>query len=99
MFDYFKAQGLNNLIWVWTSETGDADWYPGDQYVDIVGRDLYGKTAAECVSQYQAIAEEADDNFSVDFDCALVIPLNCLFVLAAVRLCCTTIIFSSLNLM
>ena len=42
MFDYFKAQGLNNLIWVWTSETGDADWYPGDAYVDIIGRDLYG---------------------------------------------------------
>ena len=61
MVDYFKAQGLNNLIWVWTSETGDADWYPGDQYVDIVGRDLYGKTAAECVSQYQAIAEEYND--------------------------------------
>lgn len=33
--------GLNNLIWVWTSEPGDAAWYPGDQYVDIVGRDIY----------------------------------------------------------
>lgn len=33
MFDYFKAQGLDNLIWVWTTETGDADWYPGDEYV------------------------------------------------------------------
>lgn len=35
--------GLDNLIWVWTSdEAGDAlDWYPGDAYVDIVGRDYY----------------------------------------------------------
>ncbi|WP_455589234.1 glycosyl hydrolase [Bacteroides rodentium] len=55
MFDYFKAQGLDNLIWVWTTETGDDDWYPGDQYVDIVGRDLYGNDAADCVSQYSSI--------------------------------------------
>lgn len=33
--------GLKNLIWVWTSEPNDQDWYPGDQYVDIIGRDLY----------------------------------------------------------
>lgn len=33
--------GLNNLIWVWTSEPGDEEWYPGDEYVDIVGRDIY----------------------------------------------------------
>jgi mannan endo-1,4-beta-mannosidase len=33
--------GLNNLIWVWTREPGDDAWYPGDAYVDIVGRDIY----------------------------------------------------------
>jgi mannan endo-1,4-beta-mannosidase len=35
--------GLNNLIWVWTT-TVDADalpWYPGDEYVDILGMDIY----------------------------------------------------------
>lgn len=42
MFDRMvNYHGLNNLIWVWTSEPGDADWYPGDEYVDIVGRDIY----------------------------------------------------------
>jgi mannan endo-1,4-beta-mannosidase len=44
MFDRFtKYHGLNNLIWVWTTdEAGDAlNWYPGDEYVDIVGRDYY----------------------------------------------------------
>jgi mannan endo-1,4-beta-mannosidase len=46
MFETFQAKGLNNLIWVWTSETNDDAWYPGDQYVDIVGRDLYNKRAA-----------------------------------------------------
>lgn len=33
--------GLNNLIWVWTREPDDSEWYPGDEYVDIVGRDIY----------------------------------------------------------
>jgi mannan endo-1,4-beta-mannosidase len=44
IFDRFtKTHGLNNLIWVWTTdEAGDAlDWYPGDAFVDIVGRDYY----------------------------------------------------------
>ncbi|MDR0962762.1 MAG: glycoside hydrolase family 26 protein [Mediterranea sp.] len=52
MFDYFEAQGLNNLIWVWTSQTRDDAFYPGDDYVDIVGRDLYGSTAADCATQF-----------------------------------------------
>ena len=58
MFDYFKAQGLNNLIWVWTTEMDDSNWYPGDAYVDIVGRDIYGNDASDCASQYQAIVGE-----------------------------------------
>ena len=31
--------GLNNLIWVWNGQS--ADWYPGDDYVDIIGEDIY----------------------------------------------------------
>jgi mannan endo-1,4-beta-mannosidase len=38
MVNYHK---LNNLIWVWTREPNDEAWYPGDEYVDIVGRDIY----------------------------------------------------------
>jgi mannan endo-1,4-beta-mannosidase len=30
---------LNNLIWLWNGE--DGDWYPGDDYVDIIGEDVY----------------------------------------------------------
>ncbi len=38
-----NTHGLNNLIWVWTS-TGTVDalnWYPGDDYVDVIGADIY----------------------------------------------------------
>ena len=31
--------GLHNLIWVWNGQ--DKDWYPGDEYVDIIGEDIY----------------------------------------------------------
>lgn len=53
MFDYFKGEGVNNLIWVWTSESDDSDWYPGDAYVDIVGRDLYDKDTNASTAAYQ----------------------------------------------
>lgn len=45
MFETFADKGLNNLIWVWTSETNDDAWYPGDKYVDIVGCDLYNSAS------------------------------------------------------
>jgi|HigsolmetaAR201D_1030396.scaffolds.fasta_scaffold01539_10 Beta-mannanase len=38
-----NTHGLRNLIWVWTTESDDEEWYPGDAYVDIIGRDLYKK--------------------------------------------------------
>ncbi len=31
--------GCNNLIWVWNGQ--HADWYPGDEYVDVIGEDIY----------------------------------------------------------
>lgn len=34
-----NEHGLNNLIWVWNGQ--DPEWYPGDEYCDIVGTDIY----------------------------------------------------------
>jgi mannan endo-1,4-beta-mannosidase len=53
MFDFFKDKGIRNLIWIWTAEanpdknTDDYDWYPGDEYVDMIGTDIYDKTNPE----------------------------------------------------
>ncbi len=44
MYDRLNNEhGLDNLIWVWTgTDTEEAmDWYPGDEYVDIIGADIY----------------------------------------------------------
>ena len=64
MFDYFKQKGVKNLIWIWTTQNyngnsanynQDTDWYPGDEYVDIVGRDLYGYTAEQNLQEFNEI--------------------------------------------
>ncbi len=52
--------GLNNLIWVWNGQ--DADWYPGDEYVDIIGIDIYAgeheySSQASLFLESQACAE------------------------------------------
>jgi mannan endo-1,4-beta-mannosidase len=42
MFDRLvNYHGLKNLIWVYTKQPNDDAFYPGDAYVDIVGRDYY----------------------------------------------------------
>ena len=64
MFDYFKQKGIQNLIWVWTTQnyngdsnsySQDTDWYPGDRYVDIVARDLYGYDADKNKQEFTEI--------------------------------------------
>ncbi len=64
MFDTFvNKKGLHNLIWVWTTdEAPDAlDWYPGDEYVDVVGRDYYyyprEANHASLVSSFEKVKE------------------------------------------
>ncbi len=40
MYEMFTDEyKLNNLIWLWNGQ--DKDWYPGDQYCDILGTDIY----------------------------------------------------------
>lgn len=46
---------LNNLIWVWTSQTGDDVWYPGDDVVDIVGRDNYAALMYPLMKEFQTL--------------------------------------------
>lgn len=39
------------------AEGDDQNWYPGAEYVDIIGRDLYGNSAASCIEEYQKLQE------------------------------------------
>lgn len=70
MYDRFvNHHGLNNLIWVWTSQVGDKTWYPGDEYVDIIGRDNYGFTAAKAKSEFTKLQNTFPNRMIVLAEC------------------------------
>ena len=62
--------GLNNLIWVWTMQTSDEgklatveqvkSAYPGDEYVDIVGADIYADALSDQTDQFALINQAVD---------------------------------------
>ncbi len=56
MFDYFQKVGIHNLIWVWTSQTKDKSWYPGDEYVDMIGRDLYNYSVEDAAYNFKYLS-------------------------------------------
>ncbi len=61
-----NVYGLDNLIWVWTvdvvptipyAQERNLDWYPGDEYVDILGVDIYETNTDAKTRQYQALVD------------------------------------------
>lgn len=53
MYDRFvNYHHLNNLIWVWTTQSSDDAWYPGDEYVDIIGCDIYQKASGSSFASF-----------------------------------------------
>ncbi|TWT42772.1 glycosyl hydrolase [Botrimarina hoheduenensis] len=55
--------GLDNLIWASTLQVGESawrDWYPGDEYVDVVGVDVYSEAGDPMTTQWGALLEEFD---------------------------------------
>lgn len=70
MFDYFQSKGIHNLIWQWTTQNYngnssqygvDDNWYPGDDYVDLIGRDLYGYDASQQAEEFEQIQARFPD--------------------------------------
>jgi hypothetical protein len=57
MYDYYVNQRkLTNLVWVICyTATPDANWYPGDQYVDIAGADTYNVGESSMHEMYRAV--------------------------------------------
>lgn len=60
MFNYFKSEGLTNLIWVWNTQLEDIEFYPGDEYVDIVACDVYNSLS---VSKALAVWDSVTGQF------------------------------------
>ena len=84
MHDYFDSLHLDNLIYLWTTETGihadslafDTPWYPGDDYVDIICRDSYHKNASQCLAEYNAIRQTYPQKPLTLSECGQVAPIS-----------------------
>jgi mannan endo-1,4-beta-mannosidase len=51
MFERFSDfHGLNNLIWVWAGQS--AEFYPGDDFADIIGEDIYNTSDTSSLPQF-----------------------------------------------
>ncbi len=64
MYQYFvQERKLNNLIWV-LCYTGspNAEWYPGDEYVDIVAADTYDGSAEPHIEMFEATKKIVEEN-------------------------------------
>ena len=61
--------GIHNLIWEWNSYNFDssADWYPGDEYVDLIGYDKYNCTKYLAENNWQASYEHDDSAIASTF--------------------------------
>lgn len=60
MFDYFtNEKKLHNLIWVWNGQ--HKQFYPGDDYVDIIGWDPYKNTHSSMDSLYEKCISMSDN--------------------------------------
>jgi aryl-phospho-beta-D-glucosidase BglC (GH1 family) len=64
LYNRLRERGVHNLIYVWTSQNNngnsssydnDGNWYPGDGYVDIIARDLYGFNAAQNEQEFREL--------------------------------------------
>ncbi len=57
-----NEHGLNNLIWVWNGQ--NKDWYPGDEYVDIIGEDIYPgeRVYTSQINRYLVASNYTDTN-------------------------------------
>ena len=72
-FSYLhQQQGLHNLVWVWTSCDDDSEWYPGDEYVDIIGTDIYNKSLPQIVERYNYLAQQYPDRMLALTECGQV---------------------------
>ena len=77
MFEFFQKKELNNLIWVWTTQTKDDSWYPGDAYVDIIGRDIYNNNNSDQIaSEFKEICNDYSSKLVALSECGTVSNLK-----------------------
>lgn len=54
-----KYYSLNNLIWVWNGS--DADYFPGEEYCDIIGQSFFEDSASSFADRFSVLADMTED--------------------------------------
>ena len=75
---YLMERGIHNLIYIWTSELDDDDWYPGDEYVDIVGIDIYNNSSASNINStcFKMLKQHSPDKLIALTECGNLAKIN-----------------------
>ncbi|MCH5309826.1 MAG: beta-mannosidase [Prevotella sp.] len=85
MYQRFAEAGLDNLIWAFTPAaawqqplTDGMRWYPGDEYVDIVGYDIYNVASGQAChdEQYQFLRQQCPDKLVALTECGNVATMS-----------------------
>ena len=51
-----KYNDIKNLIWVWNNS--DFDYYPGDEYIDIIGQSFYERSNSSFAGRFSALGSD-----------------------------------------
>ncbi|KAI1160082.1 carbohydrate-binding module family 35 [Nemania serpens] len=54
-----NVHGINNLVWVWNSVA--ADWFPGDDVMDVLSTDVYSTGNGPMSAQYNSLIDLGKD--------------------------------------
>lgn len=85
MYQRFQAAGLNNIIWAFTPAASwgqpfrkGFDWYPGDDYVDIVGFDIYNVSNAQTIKSdyFQLLQQQCPTKLVALTECGNVATMS-----------------------
>lgn len=70
MYDrYTNQHKLDNLIWVCNIGEGETDWYPGDDYVDVVAMDSYNATVEKTSPTWEFYQARYPDKLAAMAEC------------------------------
>ena len=80
MYEHFtNKRGLNNLIWVLGyADNVEADWYPGDAFVDIAGSDTY-KSVTTHAAAFRALQAVCPDKPLAFHECGTMPAVDAFF--------------------
>jgi mannan endo-1,4-beta-mannosidase len=68
MYERFsRLHKLNNLIWVWNSPL--AEWYPGDEVVDIISRDFYASHDGALKEEFEELKKISPEKIAALGEC------------------------------